>query len=124
MSENLCRHLEQYGELYQAAAGAYHECLQAMDEVLSGARGPAQVRRMEDLLNSWEKSTRNLRATFASLVDKGKVLLPREGQNDQPVCGHCGCEIPRLEFAEFTFQEDGSVLFRGQLLCRQEPVPA
>jgi hypothetical protein len=124
MSRDFCQHLELYGESYQAASKAYKDCLAAMDEVLAGDRDPALLGQLEPLLNKWETRTRNLRSTFTSLVNKGRVLLPREDQNTTPVCAHCGHTVPRLEFPEFQFQEDGAVLFRGRQLVVQEPVPA
>lgn len=123
MSDEFCVHLELYGESYQAAAQAYEDCLALMDEVLAEGRSPARTTQLLTSLDSWERQTRNLRASFAQLTERGRVLLPREGQNATPVCAHCGQVVPRLAFAEFVFQEDGSVLFRGQQLLAPESVP-
>ena len=124
MSADFCFHLEQYGERFKAAASAYADCLAAMDDVLAGDRDPGLMGQLEPLLNRWETQTRNLRSSFQSMVNKGRILLPREGQNPTPVCAHCGHQLPRLEFKEFEFQDDGVVLFRGQQLVTLEPVPA
>ena len=122
MDSEFCSHLEKYGRLFEDSEQAYQSCLDLMDEVFAGAHDPALKDRIQQVLNEWETLTRNLRSTFVSLTDKGHVLLPSEGQNPGPVCAHCGLEVPRLEFAEFEFKDDGSVLFRGQLLHTPELV--
>lgn len=124
MSDLFCTHLDSYGQTYEAADDAYQNCLGLMDTVLAEGRSPALVAQLLAALDSWEKQTRNLRSSFTQLTEKGRVLLPRQGQNTTPVCAHCGQEVPRLAFAEFVFEEDGTVLFRGRQLLAAESVPA
>ena len=116
MAREFCPHLENYGKMFRGAEEAYRVCVEIMDEVLDGPADHSLLAQLGGALDSWEKQTRILRSTFVSLKDRGHVLLPREGQNDTPVCGHCGFELPRLEFAEFKFHEDGRVEFRGREL--------
>lgn len=120
MPEEFCTHLTTYGLLYEGAAIAYEDCLELMDQLLADPHDQSRINQLEHTLNTWEMQTRELREKFVKLTEKGEILLPNEGQNDQPVCAHCGEEVKRLAFPEFTFEEDGSVTFRGKII--QEPV--
>jgi hypothetical protein len=121
MTQEFCQHLDKYSQLYRGADEAYRTCVELMDEIMAGSEDTTLVSQLASSLNNWEKQTRNLRSTFVSLKDRGHVLLPREGQNANPVCGHCGYEVPRLEFPEFEFTEEGMVTFRGEQLEIAEP---
>lgn len=124
MNPEFCEHLEQYGLLYAETDTAYQNCLTLMDRFLAGDAGDNLVYEIKESLDGWERQTRTLRSNFVVLTEKGHVLLPREGQNTSPVCGHCGGVVPRLEFPEFKFEDDGTVLFRGQELLAPEMVLA
>jgi hypothetical protein len=125
MEKEICTHLDKYSRRFMDAQDAYQECLAAMDEVLEAGPDRDSTRKIQRSLDQWERLTRDLRANFARLTDKGEVLLPREGQNATPVCAHCGAEVPRLEFPEFRFTEEGTLLFRGEpLLAEKEEVVA
>lgn len=123
MSPEFCSHLDTYSKKYSSAEVAYEECLEKMDQVLGGIFSNGIVEKLESALNNWEHRTRDLRGNFSSLTEKGEVLLPKEGGNETPVCAHCGQVVPRLEFAEFQLQEDGSLLFRGQELSIPQALP-
>ena len=124
MTDKFCSHLKSYGMLYEGASAAYTDCLELMDRVLAGERAPGVLNQLEHNLNTWEMQTRELRSKFSRLSNQGEILLPSEGQNDQPVCAHCGESVERLEFAEFEFREDGSVYFRSQQIkAPDEGVP-
>lgn len=120
MAAEFCSHLSSYSHQFESAMVAYEDCLALMDRVLVTGAENTLVTQLQDTLNRWEWQTRELRQKFARLTDRGEILLPQEGQNTQPVCAHCGVEVPRLEFTEFQFLEDGSVLFRDQLIQAPE----
>ena len=124
MTTEFCEHLEKYGKQYTSAEAAYQDCLQLMDTALTEGANSSLAKKIIVALNGWEMQTRELRVKFSRLTENGDVLLPREGQNSTPVCGHCGALVPRLEFREFEFKDDGTVLFRGQELRAAEAVPA
>ncbi len=124
MVTEFCEHLNYYGRMYAETETMYQTCLSLMDQVLSGDSSKTMVDRVLRALNEWELQTRRLRREFLGLTKKGRVLLPSEGQNPSPVCGHCGLVVPRLEFPEFAFEENGALLFRGQVLMAAESVPA
>ena len=122
MEQEFCTHLEDYATRFVNAREVYQDCLVAMDAVLAGEQTEEAVGRVQTALDAWERQTRDLRSQFARLNKTGEILLPREGQNDQPVCAHCGAQVPRLEFSEFSFTEDGVFLYRGEPLLAPEPV--
>lgn len=124
MPDEFCEHLESYQLNFADAQEAYLLCLELMDKLLAHESGPEIVEELQEGLDSWEQRTRELRTRFMSLQEYKEILLPKEGANSEPVCAHCGCVVPRLAFPEFVFQDDGTVLFRGQELARPEPVPA
>ena len=120
MAVEFCSHLSSYSHQYESATVAYEDCLVLIDRALATGAENTLVTQLQDTLNRWEWQTRELRQKFKRLNERGEILLPQEGQNTQPVCAHCGAEVPRLEFAEFQFREDGSVLFRDQLIQAPE----
>lgn len=124
MAPEFCEHLDTYSELYAETEIAYQVCLKLMDEILAGDPGNNLVHQIKVSFHDWERQTRTLRSNFVVLTEKGRVLLPREGQNTSPVCGHCGTIVPRLEFPEFKFEDNGSVFFRGEELVPAEAIPA
>jgi len=124
MSPEFCEHLVEYRELYLAVEDAYGDCLRLMDEIIASGPAASQVEKLQDALEEWQTGARNLRQAFVTLTEQGHVLLPLPGQDRSPVCGHCGQEVSRLEFPEFVFQEDGTMLFRGRELSAAAPVPA
>ncbi len=122
MDQEFCPHLEIYARNFGNTRDAYLDCLELMDHILSEGVEEDTVFKVQKALDSWERHTRDLRGQFVGLVKTGEVLLPREGQNPTPVCAHCGAVVPRLEFPEFRWEEDGSILYRGQQLEVPESV--
>ena len=124
MESTFCEHLDSYAELYAETDMTYRVCLKLIEKRLAGDVSDTLVKQIQQSLRDWERQTRTLRSNFVVLKEKGRVLLPRPGQNTSPVCGQCGKVVPRLEFPDFEFQEGGSVLFRGKELRTPETIPA
>lgn len=120
MDTEFCTHLEKYELRFEDARDAYLDCLVLIDEVLASGPQEHSVPRVQAALDIWERRTRDLRGQFVRLTEVGEILLPEEGSNEQPVCAHCGAVVPRLEFPEFTFDEEGTFLYRGNPLREPE----
>ena len=129
---NICNHLSIYADSYERTTVNYKICLDLMDRILGGDILPSLLSSLERSLNDWELENRQLREQFESLVHKGAIQLPTvDGESVPPgqgsaasTCAVCGEEVPRLEFPEWNFTEDGMVQFRGQDLLATEPQPA
>ncbi len=127
-----CEHLNTYANTYERTAASYKVCLDLMDRILAGEPTNSLFASLERSLNDWELENRHLRELFANLVKKQAILLPTEDGESVPPgrgqmgckCAVCGEEIPRLEFTEWIFSDDGQVQFRGRdlLAAAAQPV--
>ncbi len=128
---SFCEHLFAYADSYERTSANYSVCLGLMDRILNGDIAPSLRSSLERSLNDWELENRQLRQLFESLVNKKAINLPKADgrfvppgqENAGSTCAVCGADVPRLEFPEWDFAEDGKVTFRGQDLSPAAPQP-
>jgi hypothetical protein len=127
MNQEFCEHLDEYGVLFERAQASYQSCLALMDSLIESPGEGNLGRTLEKSLDDWVLETRDLRNLFTKLVKKGGIVMTTPPEADKtpepspqtPFCLHCGFQVPKFEFSEFIFENDGQMTYRGQLL----PVP-
>jgi hypothetical protein len=122
MDYPICRHLDEYAEQLDVAQEAYADLLAVLDRYCLG-HDPAEVRAaLPRVVAEWVGATQKLRALLVALVDAGRIVMPHR-KEALPRCARCHCQIRRLEFNEWEFTGDGSVLYKGEPVLH-ETTPA
>lgn len=138
MARDFCEHLEEYGVLYGRAEASYRNCVNLMEAILGSmvepsladpstvdpsTVDPSLVATLRKALSEWVTETATVREEFQDLVAEGAIELIRNTvagrsfqQDRSPICAECRAGLPRLEFPDFHWDEEGGLSFQGKPL--------
>lgn len=123
MTHDFCEHLDEYGVLYIKAEASYHQCVNLLDNLVEEVENQDLAENLNQTLEEWLQETRELRETFAELVEDGEIELVQASSHLRKshgglsaMCGSCQHHLPRLEFHEFKQDREGIFTFRGHEL--------
>jgi hypothetical protein len=115
MKRFFCKHLEQYGQLYEQVEDSYRQCVNLMDRLVIDKTEVGLVDELKEALQNWMNENRELREMFAELAAEGKLDLPEKPELATQ-CKICRASVPRLIFSEWDFLDNGQVTYRGNQL--------
>jgi hypothetical protein len=115
MSDRFCSHLQDYAVLFVTAEASYRQCVSLIDQIVAEGPDSGLTDALQQAVAQWRSETGALREAFAQLVDDGQLKLPRS-RFRKARCITCRHLVPRLDYPEWKFKDDGAATFRGQEL--------
>jgi len=123
MRTEFCKHLESYGMIYSRAEATYNNCVHLLETYLDQLEDASLAGSLAQSFKEWLAETGMLRHRFKMLVDDGAIEMVRNPDAERsfqggrfPLCRECAFPVPRLDFEDFQFDDEGELLFREKPL--------
>jgi len=117
---DFCEHMDTYGVQYTKTEAAYRQCNHLVSRIQEDGGDRALVDLLEVALSQWKADNKKLRTEFCSLVEDGKIALPKK-THGHPHCQECGFAIPKLEYSEWKIAHNGVAALNGEELLAPQP---